>query len=67
MNLEIVDYEENYEVFDSFSNYKKVCLQSGESNVGKLSVLIAFKQIFSVPWLLCSEQLLSVNYQEDVI
>jgi len=67
LDLEIVDYEEKYEVFDSFGSYKKVCLQSGESNSGKLNVLIAFKQIFSVPWLLCSEQLLSVNYQEDVI
>ena len=63
IDLEVVEYEENYEVFDSFGTYKKVCQQSGESNSEKLNLLITFKQIFSVPWLLCSEQLLSVTYK----
>ena len=64
--MEIVAYEGAYEVFESFSDYKKVCQQSGESNSDKLTLLIAFKQIFSVPWLLCSEQLLSVMYKQEV-
>ena len=36
LNREIMGYEETSEVFDSFSDYKKVCQQSGESNSEKL-------------------------------
>ena len=43
LSHETVNYEEDYDVFDSFSSYKKVCLQSGESNTDKLNLLIAFK------------------------
>ena len=61
LDHEVVEYGEVYDVFHDFGTYKKVCQQSGESNTDKLHLLIAFKQIFSVPWLLCSEQLLSVT------
>jgi len=52
---EICNYEETYEVFDSFSSYKNVCERCDEPNSGKLNLLVSFKQLFSVPWLLCSE------------
>ena len=66
LSSEVVDFEDTYDVFDSFSSYKKVCKQSGESNSGKLNLLIAFKQIFSVPWLLCCEQLLSTAFKQTI-
>ena len=63
INAEIASYEETYEVFDSFGSYKNVCERCDEPNSGKLNLLVAFKQLFCVPWLLCSEQLLNNIYQ----
>ena len=63
---EVVGFEETYEVFDLFSSYKMVCEKSDEPNSDKLGLIIAFKQIFCVPLLLCSKQLLSVVYKGQI-
>ena len=63
---ETASFEASYEVFDSFSTYKKVCEQSADKNSLKLDTILAFKQMFSVPWLLCSEHLLSLQYLREI-
>lgn len=60
---EIMALGGSYEVFDSFTSYKMVCDKCDDSNYEKLNLIVSFKQIFSVPWLLCHEQLLDVKYK----
>ena len=63
---EILKLGDIYEVFNSFGSYKMVCDKCDESSSDKLNLLISYKQIFSVPWLLCCEQLLDVKYKGQI-
>ena len=58
---EIASFSNDYDVFDTFESYKKVCRKCGESSSNKLQLLLAFKQVFCIPWLLCSKELLCLN------
>ena len=63
---EVTDHEQTYEVFDTFGSYKDVCEKCEEPNSGKLNVIVAFKQLFCIPWLLCSDHLLNAIYQGQI-
>jgi len=62
----VSEHEETYDVFDTFGSYKNVCEKCEEPNSGKLNLIVAFKQIFCVPWLLCADQLLNNTYHGEI-
>jgi len=49
--------EDKFDLLGEFENYKLVCRHAEDGNNEKLQLVLAFKQIFCVPWLLCYEHL----------
>lgn len=46
-----------------FKKFKLTCLKAESNNVERLRFLWAFKQLFSIPWLLAYEHLLSPDLE----